>query len=71
MCCRPGTNRRVYYKDVGDDIKDELWQRFAAACRRQAGVDPLPVSALCEVRPQTNAARRRVHQALARGYGQR
>lgn len=31
LCLQLGTNRRVYYKDVGDDIKDELWERFADA----------------------------------------
>ncbi|WP_240204920.1 DUF72 domain-containing protein [Variovorax sp. PDNC026] len=31
LCLQLGTNRRVYCKDVGDDIKDEMWERFAGA----------------------------------------
>ena len=56
---------RVYLKDVGQEVTDEVWDRFLSALeplrqRRQARRDPAPVPALVPDRPREQAVHRQL-----------
>jgi len=68
LCLQLGTHRRIYYKDVGEDLRAELWQRFESSLEplRSAGKLGLihfqfPPSVTCARRPMQH-----VEQCIAR-----